>query len=85
MFFAFIVAGEVYHEHGENCVLTSGTDSKHGEHSHHYKGCAIDLRTRDIPDDAVKQRIVEEIQFRLQSQFQVILEGDHIHVEFDPK
>lgn len=84
MFFAFIVAGEVYHEHGFNCVLTSGTDSVHGDHSHHYKGYAIDIRTRDIPGD-VLNKIVEEIQFRLQGQFQVILEGDHIHIEFDPK
>jgi hypothetical protein len=84
MFFAFIVAGEVYHEHGFNCVLTSATDSKHGKHSHHFKGYAIDIRIRDIPVDIINN-IVEEIQFRLQKQYQVILEGNHIHIEFDPE
>ena len=84
MFFAFLVAGEAYKDHGFDCVLTSGTDSKHGDHSHHYKGYAIDIRIRDI-SEGILTKIVEEIQFRLQSQFQVILEGDHIHIEFDPK
>jgi hypothetical protein len=81
---AAIVADQVYSTHSiENCVITSATDSKHGEHSHHYKGLAIDLRTRDM-DGNQKQIITSDIQKQLGTEFQVIFEVDHIHIEYDP-
>ena len=83
---ALIVSDQVYHDHGiEDCVLTSGTDSKHGEHSHHYKGLAIDLRTNNITNSNMIKPICEVIQKHLGSQYQVVYEVDHIHIEFDPK
>ena len=85
MILALIVADQVYADHNiDECVLTSGTDSKHGEHSHHYKGLAIDLRTNNI-DANMRQPIVTVLQNALGAQYQVIYEIDHIHVEFDPK
>lgn len=82
---ALIIADQVYNDHGiEDCVLTSGTDSKHSDHSHHYKGLAIDIRTSNV-EVAMRAPIVAVIQKHLGNEYQVILENDHIHVEFDPK
>ena len=85
MILALIIADQIYSDHNINeCVLTSATDSKHSEHSHHLKGLAIDLRTNNI-DINMRQPIVNVLQKALGSQYQVIFEVDHIHVEFDPK
>ena len=84
MFIAVTVADEVYEEFGLECVITSALDSQHGAHSLHYKGFAVDLRTKHIPDARNKSVISDKIQSRLGSQFQVVLENDHIHIEFDP-
>lgn len=85
MVLALIICDQVYHDHGiEDCVLTSGTDSKHGEHSHHYKGLAIDIRTRNVEPNK-RAPIVTVIQKQLGIEYQVVLESDHIHVEYDPK
>ena len=82
---ALIICDQVYHDNGiEDCVLTSGTDSKHGDHSHHYKGYAIDLRTSNVEINK-RAPIASVIQKQLGNEYQVILENDHIHVEFDPK
>ena len=85
MILALIIADQIYSDHNiEECVLTSATDSKHSEHSHHLKGLAIDLRTNNIGIN-MRQPIVNVLQKALGSQYQVIFEVDHIHVEFDPK
>jgi hypothetical protein len=82
---ALIVADQVYHAYGCNeCVLTSACDGKHGEHSLHYKGLAIDLRTRNV-DPEMLMKIVNTLIINLGEEFDVILENDHIHIEFDPK
>lgn len=77
-------AAFIYHSYGENCTVTSVVDGKHGRHSHHYKGCAWDLRTRNLSPD-VAMSIARELQEALGDEFQVVLEKDHIHCEFDPK
>lgn len=86
MILAFIIADQVYSDNGINdCVLTAGVDGKHMEHSLHGKGFAIDLRTSNIqPYEKIKP-ISVALQAHLGIQYQVILESDHIHVEFDPK
>lgn len=85
MILALIIADQVYSDHNiDDCVLTSATDSKHGEHSHHYKELAIDIRTSNI-DVNMRQPIVAALQKQLGIQYQVIYEVDHIHIEFDPK
>ena len=80
---AFHIASVLYQEYGYDCVLTSGLEGKHARQSSHYLGFAIDLRTRDFPVDmAVK--VAKELQARLTVDYQVILESDHIHVQFKP-
>lgn len=84
MVLAFYIIAEVYREFGVECVITSGIEGTHSLGSEHYKGDALDFRTRD----ATKTQafgIAEEVKKRLGDHFDVVLEGNHLHVEYDPK
>lgn len=81
---AMIVANEVFAELGYYCMVTAVTDSAHVGASLHYVGYAMDLRTKHVPVE--KQEAVRaEIAARLSPQYDVVLEQDHIHIEFQPK
>lgn len=84
MVLAYVLIREVYGRHGYTCTITSGSDGKHGPESLHYKGCALDIRTRDVLPDTLGVMVLE-IKQALGGQFDVVLEKDHLHVEFDPK
>ena len=64
-------------------IITSGSEGEHQPGSLHYVGKAIDLRTRDLPSLKVVQ-LVYALRAWLGEDFDVIDEGDHIHVEYDP-
>ena len=94
MFHAWNVAGEVYEEsHGVDCILTAGVDGKHGRGSLHYVGFAIDLRIRNLlPGWQLTPELVEaaelvniKLQNRLGFEYDVVLESNHFHIEFQPK
>lgn len=78
------VIDRAYNDEDYMCVLTSGKDGKHKEDSLHYLGRAGDFRTRHVLPD-IMQRIVARIKRELGMAFDVILEDDHLHVEYDPK
>ena len=78
------VAEAVYAYFDKDCIVTSGRDPHHSDYSHHYKGLAIDLRTRHLSATETIH-IHEQLQMRLGDEYQVILETDHIHVEYDPR
>jgi hypothetical protein len=82
--FALIAAERAYNRAGHDLVVTSCVDSKHSRGSLHYSGAAVDLRTRDVPAD-VMQAIVAEIREALGTDFDVVLEPDHLHAEYQPK
>lgn len=65
-------------------VLTSAVDPAKGrvENSLHPSGWAIDVRK---PSGNVVPRIVLDLNEALGAEFDVVLEEDHIHVEFDPE
>lgn len=65
-------------------VITSGNDSTHMVGSKHYSWEALDLRTFNIPPAELSPYITR-LQDRLGPDYQVILEKDHIHVEYDPQ
>lgn len=79
---ALMVASEIYHTYDLTCELTCGTDSKHKEGSLHYVGLAIDIA---LPPANVKDKIFSELRMNLEDEFDVVLEGNHIHIEFQPK
>lgn len=81
---AFVVEGVYVEVSGEQAVITSGADSKHGEKSLHPFGRALDFRTRHV-SAGLMPKIVAKIKDCLGGQFDVVLESDHLHVEFDPK
>ena len=82
---AIFIATFVYAEYEFECVITECTGAKHGYASIHYLGLAVDLRTNNIPDQKTKLKIRNEVKKRLGDQYDVILEKDHLHIEYQPK
>jgi hypothetical protein len=74
----------VYQSYGAEAVITSGVEGSHGDYSHHFKGLAVDVRTRNVNVNFHKD-LVNKLKFALSEQYQVVYENNHIHVEFDPK
>lgn len=81
---ALFMAQEVYAEYDTDLVITSANDSKHSHSSLHYAGRAVDLRTYNLPLDT-KQEVRDKIAAKLNVDFDVVLEDDHIHLEYQPK
>lgn len=83
---AYGVALAVYEELGNqhNCVITSANDGQHMYSSKHYSDEAIDLRVWGFDDHARRVATVM-IGSRLSLDYDVIDEGNHIHIEWDPK
>lgn len=79
--FAVLAVDEVYAEYAEELVITSVTDGRHMRGSLHHCGLAMDCR---LPKHNLDS-IVAEIQRRIGVHYDVVLESDHIHVEFDYK
>ena len=77
-----MVADPILSEYGQETVITSCMDGKHKRASAHYTGRAVDLRIWDLITPKV---CVQKISTALGEDFDVILEGNHIHLEFDPK
>lgn len=73
----------VYMDFGYECVITSVCDSKHGAIVH-ILGFATDFRTRHVEKKKLKY-LVEALKRALSDEFDVVLEEDHIHIEFDPR
>ena len=66
-------------------TITSLRDGKHGVDSRHYKGLAADIRTRHLTA-AQQTEMVNTLKSYLDPLgFDIVLETDHIHCEFDPK
>jgi len=87
MAIAYTIACMVYLKVTNNpyaCVITSGSDGKHGPNSLHYKGKALDLRINTILKEQLPT-VHKELKWALGEQFDVVLESDHFHLEFDPK
>ena len=82
---AYSIAASVYSmKAGARCVITSCSDGRHGPNSLHYKGMALDLRTSNLRPDQVHPVYIT-LKEALGEQFDVVLEDDHIHLEFDVK
>jgi len=79
-----MVADRVYSIHGQELVITSCIEGVHKKGSLHYKGYAADLRTRYFTE-ATLQSVVFDLRTYLTDEFDIVLEFNHIHLEFDPK
>ena len=67
---------------GDRFVVTSAIEGKHSRKSKHYTGCAFDVRTHNLDNPLSTRNALAGL---LGSDFDVILESDHIHIEWDPK
>lgn len=81
---AAVAAERVYEEAGHDFVITACVDGKHMAGSFHFAGAAIDVRTRDLPPADVP-KVLARIKACVGDDFDVLLEADHIHIEFQPK
>ena len=82
--FAMNVANEVYSRHKLELVITSIMDSKHSVGSLHYVGCAFDCRTRSLDVQTIEQ-IRTAIRTAIGDDYDVVVENNHVHIEFQPK
>lgn len=74
------VAAGVYQNYNQDCVVTSVTDGQHMVGSLHYTGHAADLRlSGNSPPE-----IARALRAALGPEWDVILEPDHLHIEYDP-
>lgn len=81
---AITVALSIWSRQNEpNLVITSISDSKHSRTSLHYVGYAIDIRIRDLHEQP--ENLVEALRSFLPDCYDIILESDHIHLEYQPK
>lgn len=71
-------------QYGSPCVITSAFDGKHRDDSLHYTGRALDFRSWHVPFVALPD-LVAQLREDLARDFDVVLEKDHIHIEYDPK
>lgn len=86
-----------YTDWGGELVITSGSEHEtiHSFTSLHYAGCAADIRTwlyADIPSaQGQLAKLVETKNLYCEANdipinwFDIILESDHIHLEYQPK
>ena len=79
-----LLINQVFLKHNQNMIITSMIDGVHNLGSLHPKGFAIDIRTRDI-FKPILDRIIQELKENYDDQLDIILESDHLHIEFDPK
>jgi len=73
-----------YQHFGYQCVLTSVCDGRHSAGSLHYQGAAFDVRIWTVPPDR-RQEVAGACREALGADFDVVLESDHLHVEYQPK
>ena len=78
----------IWRKHGAyELIITSGSegyggDGIHKKNSKHYTGEAIDIRIWNQPNI---NSAVKSLRERFDVDFDVVLESNHVHFEYDPK
>lgn len=80
---ALAILQDVFAKAGVPFVITSIMEGTHSRASLHYTGCAADLRRP--PDTARATELVGLAKAALGDDFDVLLESDHFHLEWQPK
>ena len=84
MLVGIMVAEGVYAKLGYPLIITSVCDRRHSSGSLHYVGLAVDFRTRHLPSSK-KMIVAGNLRQALGTEFDVVHESDHLHLEFQPK
>jgi len=74
------IARRVWSIEKEELIITSTYEGSHSEGSLHYADLAVDIR-RHKNGHVLRQ----ELRDKLGMDYDVVLEADHIHIEYDPK
>lgn len=82
MVFAALICQSVFDEANQAFTITSVSDGRHKSTSLHAFGLAFDIRTRDLRG-VLPFTIASRLQEALGSEFDVVVEPDHIHVEYN--
>ena len=90
------IIDRVFESFRSDCRITHVRDGEHMEGSLHYTGNAIDiiwLEYEDLPRD-IAENLKEELYLKLngfpshaglRADFDVVYEGSHFHIEYQPK
>lgn len=71
-----------YKARGEDLYITSKREGNHGYGSLHYEGNAIDFR---YPAYEIGISWKQDLVDAVGTGYDVVFEGNHIHVEYDPR
>ena len=75
-----VMAQIVWEREKQELVITSTYEGVHSASSLHYTHLAVDIRSGDHKDE-----VKDWLDKWLGKDYDIVLEGDHIHIEFDPK
>ena len=75
------VIERIYRRYGYEPVITSTYEGDHMPSSLHYANLAVDVR---LPPSNI-QAVLYDLRRALNEDYDVVLEKDHIHIEYDPK
>lgn len=79
---ALIIAEQLYPPSDGYMMITSVSDGQHKLGSLHHVGLAVDIRPPT--HERALNEFVERLQHRLGYEYDVVLEDDHIHIEYQP-
>lgn len=81
-----MVANQVYEDNDLDLIVTSLMEEGniHSPNSKHKVGLAADLRINTVASN-FWSTLLRQLKFALGKDFDVVLESDHIHIEFDPR
>ena len=68
---------------GYEITITSACDGNHKDGSKHYKGTAIDFRTKDFPAAASVNVWGKRLQNRLGDEYFILIEDTHLHAQWN--
>jgi len=77
---AMIQIQHIYDDYSEPFIITCGLNGAHSAGSKHYRGEAIDIRTRNF-GTSQKTVIYQRIKSALGCGYDVVMEKTHFHIE----
>jgi hypothetical protein len=76
----------LYYKYGYELTVTSLVDGVHPDAKNiHGRGFAADLRTNGVPAGVLLQIVGDARTLLYKLGFDIVVETDHTHVEYDPK
>ena len=82
-----MICHSIFTKKGVPFTITACRDGKHKVGSCHYSGDAVDIRlpSRYSPEEEIDLSVLVECREALGPNYDILLESDHIHLEYDPK